>query len=114
LLYNKHNYHVDHIWNNDEIGIQASRQTKARVLAKHSSQQVYKTIPKSKERFIMNCGANIVKGFLPAFYIFKGGKLQQDYIKDCKPSTLYGNAKEGSDDSLFVQRISKLFQKVSS
>ncbi len=52
--------------------------------------------------------------FLLAFYIFKGGKLQQDYIKDCKPSTFYGNVKEGLDDSLFVQRISKLFQKVSS
>jgi hypothetical protein len=88
--------------------------TKVRVPAKHGSQQVYKTIPKSRERFTMNCGANIVKGFLLAFYIFKGGKLQQDYIKDYKPSTLYGNAKKGSDDSLFIFKNSKFFQKVSS
>jgi hypothetical protein len=86
LLYNKHNYHVNHIWNNDEIGIQASRQAKAKVIAKHGSQCVYKTIPKSKEWLIMNYGVNVVKRFLPAFYIFKGENLQQDYIKDYKPS----------------------------
>jgi hypothetical protein len=75
LLYNKHNYHVDHIWNNDEIGIQASRQTKVRVLAKHGSQQVYKTIPKSRERFTINCGANIVKRFFASILHIQGWKI---------------------------------------
>jgi hypothetical protein len=49
LLYNKHNYDVNHIWNSDEIGIQAGKQARAKILAKHGSQQVYITIPKSKE-----------------------------------------------------------------
>jgi hypothetical protein len=71
---------------------------------------MYNTIPKSKDWFIANCAINVVGGFLLAFYLFKGERLQQDYIKDCKSN----NAKEGSDDSLFIQGISKLFQKVSS
>ncbi len=71
---------------------------------------IYNTIPKSKDWFIANYAVNVVGGFLLAFYIFKGERLQQDYIKDCKSS----NAKEGSDDNLFIQGISKLFQKVSS
>ncbi len=53
LLYNKHNYHVDHIWNNDETRIQVGKQAKAKVLTKHGSQQVYKTIPKSRELWIV-------------------------------------------------------------
>jgi hypothetical protein len=71
---------------------------------------IYNTIPKSKDWFIANCAVNVVGGFLLTFYIFKGERPQQDYIKDCKPD----NVKEGLDDSLFIQGVSKLFQKVSS
>jgi hypothetical protein len=71
LLYNKHKYHVNHIWNSDESGIQVGRQARAKILAKHGSQQVYITIPKSKEWSTMNCGVNVARGFLLAFYIFK-------------------------------------------
>jgi len=48
---------------------------RARTLTKHGSQKVYNTIPKSRERFAMNCVVNVAKGFLPTFYIFKGEKL---------------------------------------
>jgi hypothetical protein len=35
----------------------------------------------------MNCGINVIGKFMLAFYIFKGERLQQDHIKDCKPGT---------------------------
>jgi hypothetical protein len=44
LLYNKKNYPTYHTWNNDEIKIQASKQARAKMLAKGGSQQVYRTI----------------------------------------------------------------------
>jgi hypothetical protein len=34
---------------------------RARALTKHDSQQVYNTIPKSKEGFVMNCVINVAK-----------------------------------------------------
>jgi hypothetical protein len=37
---------------------------------------VYTTIPKSEEWFTANCAFNVVGGFLLAFYIFKGERLQ--------------------------------------
>jgi hypothetical protein len=51
---------------------------RARALTKHGSQQVYNTIPKFKEEFVMNCVINVARGFLPTFYIFKGEKLRKD------------------------------------
>jgi hypothetical protein len=51
---------------------------KARTLAKHGSQQFYNTIPKFREGFTMNCVVNVARGFLLAFYIFKGEKLEKD------------------------------------
>ncbi len=51
---------------------------RARTLTKHGSQKVYNTIPKSREKFAMNCVVNVAKGFLPTFYIFKGEKLRKD------------------------------------
>jgi hypothetical protein len=32
----------------------------------------------------MNCAINALRGFLPTSYIFRGEKLQEDYIKDYK------------------------------
>jgi len=51
---------------------------RAKALTKHGSQQVYNTIPKSREGFTMNCVINVAKRFLPPFYIFKGEKLRKD------------------------------------
>jgi len=51
---------------------------KTRALTKHGLQKGYNTIPKSSERFAMNCVVNVAKGFLPTFYIFNGEKLQKD------------------------------------
>jgi hypothetical protein len=46
---------------------------------------VYNTIPKSKEWLTINYIVNAVGMTLPRFYIFKGGKIQNDYIYFCKP-----------------------------
>jgi hypothetical protein len=50
----QHGYNAHHLWNSNEIGIQARRQSNACVLTKHGSHQVYNIIPKSKEWWIVN------------------------------------------------------------
>jgi hypothetical protein len=62
----------------------------------------------------MNCGVNVIGKFMLTFYIFKGERLQQDYIKDCKPGTCMAMQKKGLHDNLFVQGVFKFFQKVNS
>jgi hypothetical protein len=57
------------------------------VLARRGSNVVYSTIPKSREWLTINCVVNVEGGVLPRFYIFKGERLQDDYIKFCKLGT---------------------------
>jgi hypothetical protein len=54
------------------------------MLTKRGSQQVYNTIPKSKEWMIVNCAINAV-GNIFGFYIFKGERIRKDYIQQCMP-----------------------------
>jgi hypothetical protein len=53
-------------------------------LARRRSIAVYNIIPKSQEWLIVNCVVNVVGGVLFGFYIFKGERLKDDYIKLCK------------------------------
>lgn len=54
----QHGYNAHHLWNSNEIGIQARRQSSGCVLTKHASHQVYNIIPKSKEWCIVNYAVN--------------------------------------------------------
>jgi hypothetical protein len=56
-------------------------------LARKGSNVVYSTIPKSWKWLIVNYVVNVVVGILLGFYIFKGGRLRDDYIRLCKPYT---------------------------
>ncbi len=86
-LYNKHNYAPNHILNSNEMDIQTRKQLTTRVLAKRSSEQVYNTIPKSREWLYFNYIVNAVRTTFPRFYIFKGEKIWNDYLQLCKPRT---------------------------
>jgi hypothetical protein len=54
-------------------------------LARKGSNAIYNSIPKSWEWLIVNCVVNAAKSVIPGFYIFKGEKLRDDYIRFCKP-----------------------------
>ncbi len=86
-MYQQHNYRLDQIWNLNEIGIQASKQTRIRVMAKRGSHIVYKTIPKSHECLIVNYVVNVARTVLLRFYIFWRKRMCNDYIKQCKSKT---------------------------
>jgi hypothetical protein len=86
-LYTQHYYSPKHIWNFDEIQIQIGRQSRARVLTKKCSHQVYSTIPKSKEWLTINFAMNALEGLILRFYIFQGERIKDDYIKYYKFGT---------------------------
>jgi hypothetical protein len=56
-------------------------------LARRGSHKVYNTIPKSKEWLIINYVVNAIGGSLPRFYIFRGYRIKENYIKHCKEGT---------------------------
>ncbi len=56
-------------------------------MAKQGSQDVYITIPNSWEWLIVNYVVNAVGAPLLTFYIFKGLRMWEDYIKLCRPRT---------------------------
>jgi hypothetical protein len=87
-------YIEDHIWNSNEMRIQARHQLVARVLVKKGSHQVYNTISKSMEWLTMICVVNGTKGSLPRFYIFMGERIKDEYIKHCKAKTCMGMQRE--------------------
>jgi hypothetical protein len=74
------------------------------MLAKIGSQQVYNTIPKSKEWLIIKYAINDAWGFLLRFYIFKGERIKDDCIRDCKLRTCI-HAKKFMDNMFYVQLL---------
>jgi hypothetical protein len=63
------------------------QQSSARVLARRGSRNVYNTIPKSQKWLTINCVVNATFVTLITFYIFRGSRMQEDYIKLCKLGT---------------------------
>ncbi len=47
---------------------------------------IYNTIPKSQEWLIVKYVINDVRGVLHGFYIFRGKRLKDHYIRLCKPN----------------------------
>jgi hypothetical protein len=84
-LYSQHNYITNHVWNSNEINIQIGIYARTRVLAWRGPNATYSTIPKSWEWLNINYEINDVGGVIPKFYIFKGGKSLNDYIKFSTP-----------------------------
>jgi IS4 transposase len=56
-------------------------------LARRGSNAIYSTIPKSREWLVVNYAINVVGGVLLGFYIFRGEKLRDDYIRLYKLGT---------------------------
>jgi len=89
------------------------QQVGVKVLPKWGSHTVYSTIPKSREWLTINCVINIAWSTLIGFYILRGERLRDDYIKLCKLG-MCGDAKQGMDDKFHVQKIPTVLQKVCS
>ncbi len=101
-MYSQHNYYFNHIWNSNETRIQVGKQFGTRDLARRGSNVVYYIISKSWEFLIANYAINVVGGVLLCFYILRGERLWDDYIKLCKPGTCMAMQKKNMDDYFHV------------
>jgi hypothetical protein len=63
---------------------------------------------------IVNCVVNAVGGVLPSFYIFKGERIKEDYIQQCKLGSYMAMQKKKMDDMLFVQTNFLFFYLIST
>ncbi len=72
-------------------------------MARRGSNVVYSTIPKYWECLIVNNAINVVGGVLHGFYMFRGERLRDDYIKFYKLSTCMAMQKKNMDDYLPIK-----------
>jgi hypothetical protein len=77
----------------------------ARVLAKKGSQHVYNTTLRSKEWLIINCVVDVAQTSLPSWYIFRGKKFINDYIKHCKTRTCMAMQKKTQMTSFLFKEL---------
>jgi len=61
--------------------------SKGQSFCKKGLHHIYNIIPKSKEWLTINCVVNATKSSLLRFYIFRGEKLKDDYIKHYRTRT---------------------------
>lgn len=66
-MYNQHNFDVKHIWNLNKTRIQATEQSRQRVLAQKCSNQIYKTVPMSQKWYNYKCAINATSEVLLRF-----------------------------------------------
>ena len=89
-LYTAHNYPPSHIWNCDELGVQAGRSGGATVLARRGSRLVHSIEPNQKEHLSVLSCINADGGCIPNFYILKGCYFLADYIANCEEGAVMG------------------------
>jgi hypothetical protein len=72
---------------------------------------VYNTIPKSKEWLTINYVVNAVRTTLPWFYIFKGERIQNEYIQFYKPRIYMAMQSKAWMTTFLFKKIIFLFYK---
>jgi hypothetical protein len=87
ILYNQNNYSANHVWNSNKTSIHVGRQLGAQDFARRGLNHIYNIIPKFQQWLIVNYVMNVTNGIMLGFYIFKGEKLENDYIKFSKTNT---------------------------
>jgi hypothetical protein len=84
-LHTQHKYQSDRIWNSNETGVQARWWSNVKVFTKLGSRDVYNTITNSWEWLNVNYVVNAWGATFLTFYIFRGSRIWEDYIKLCRP-----------------------------
>ena len=106
-LYTSQCYPAHHVWNCDEIGVQGSRNRGAIVIGHRRACEVHRQIPDQWEWLSILICINIVRSTTPSFYIFKGQRIFQNYIRHCESgATMAMQSKAWITSDLFIEWIS--------
>jgi hypothetical protein len=85
-LYNLHNYSPDRIWNCDESWAQVGKNWGGVVIARTGARRVHSIVPDQREWLSVLVCINAADVAIPSFYIFRGKRFGQNYIRHCKAS----------------------------
>ncbi|KAI5070476.1 hypothetical protein GOP47_0014819 [Adiantum capillus-veneris] len=84
MLYDENKYPPSNIWNADKTRFQGSRDKGMKILAKKGTKSMYGIICDSREWMTILCCVNAAGHAIPSYYIFKGSRMNANYIEDCK------------------------------
>jgi len=80
ILYSRHDYESQQVWNCDESGAQAGREGGGFVIAKRGCRSVHKVTPDHREWITVVSCINARGEALPNFYVFKGKRKTRNYL----------------------------------
>ena len=83
-LYQKYQYPLDHVWNCDESGAQAGRSGGRQVWTKKGTRSIHTLLPNEREWLIVLTCINAAGKHILGFYIFRGKRIRDNYIRFCK------------------------------
>jgi hypothetical protein len=83
-LYAIHHYSPSRIWNCDESGAQAGRNSGGLVLARTGSKSFHTITPDEREWLSVLACINAAGDTIPNFYIFKEKRMRHNYIEKCE------------------------------
>ena len=79
VLYNRHSYSPDRIWNYDKTGVQAGRNGGAHVIAWRGARNIHSIVPGKREwLFVLMC-INTAGASIPSFYIFHSKHFRKNF-----------------------------------
>ena len=84
ILYNRYVYPPDRIWNCDETGVLAGKNGSAHIIAHRGAKNVHYIVPDKREWLSVLVCINADGASIPSFYIFRGKRLRQNYVKKCE------------------------------
>ena len=113
VLYSRHLYSPDRIWNCDETEVQAGRNDGAHVIAWRGARNVHSIVLNKWEwLFVLVC-INVAGASIPSFYIFCGKRFRKNYIQKCElGATMAMQQKAWMTSYLFSEWISHFIKSI--
>ena len=113
VLYSRHSYSPDRIWNCDETGVQIGRNGGGHVIARKGAQNVQSIVLDKREWLSMLVCINAGGASIPSFYIFCGKRFCKNYIQKCEPgATMAMEQKAWMTSYLFSKWISHFIKSI--
>ena len=114
-LYQKYQYPSDHVWNCNESGAQARRSGRGRKWTKESTRSVHTLLPNEREWLIVLTCINAAGQHIPGFYIFRGKRIRDNYIRFCEDGAAMAMQSEAwMTQFLFSSLISHFINSLGS
>ena len=108
-LYQTHHYELDEIWNCFEIRAHANRNGEGAMLAKRGTRVVHTMALNERIWTSILVAINSTSETMPNYYVFKGKRPRQDYMRLCEDGACIGMQESWYMDTLNFSKWMSLF-----